>query len=147
MQMSEQMDAGPIVAQARVELEEEAWPMPGSQFEDLLATEGGNVLAETLPLWIAGKITPEPQDESKVTFTKKFTDVDSLIDLASNARENYLKIRAFNKNPRAHFVTAAGKRVIITDAEYNNGALTILKVIPEGKKEMPYADFLRGTKN
>jgi methionyl-tRNA formyltransferase len=138
MQMSEAMDAGPIVAQARVELEEDAWPMPGSQFEELLATEGGNVLAETLPLWLAGKITPEPQDESKVTFTRKFTDADSLIDLAGDARQNYLKIRAFDKNPRAHFITADGKRVIITDAEYKDGVLTILKVIPEGKKEMPY---------
>jgi methionyl-tRNA formyltransferase len=136
MQMSEAMDAGPIVAQARVELlpaqagEEDAWPMPGSQFEELLAIEGGNVLAETLPLWLAGKITPEPQDESKVTFTRKFTDADSLIDLSGDARQNYLKIRAFDKNPRAHFITADGKRVIITDAEYKDGALTILKVIP-----------------
>ncbi|MGC9602220.1 MAG: methionyl-tRNA formyltransferase [Minisyncoccia bacterium] len=157
MQMSEQMDTGPIVAQARVELEEEAWPMPGSQFEDLLATEGGNLLAETLPLWIAGKITPEPQDESKATFTRKFTDADSLLRLKAsdgqaliefeNPRQAFLQIRAFDKNPRAHVVTADGKRVIITDAEFADGVLTITCVIPEGKKEMSYADFVRGAKN
>src|SRR3989344_5473482 len=71
MQMTEKMDAGPIVAQARVELEEEAWPPKGALFEDLLATEGGNLLSEVIPEWIAGTITPEPQDESKATYTRK----------------------------------------------------------------------------
>jgi len=147
MCMSEQMDTGPIVAQAKVELEEEAWPMRGSQFEELLATEGGNLLAEVMPFWIAGEIPPEPQDESKATYTKKFTDADSLIDLAGDARQNYVKIRAFDKNPRAHFITASGKRVIITDVEYKDGVLTITRVIPEGKKEMAYSDYVRGLQN
>lgn len=138
MQMSEVMDAGPIVAQAKVELEEDAWPLPGSQFEELLATEGGNLLAETLPFWIASEITAEPQKEAEATFTKKFTDADSLIHLEGDARQNYLKIRAFDKNPRAHFITAEGKRVIVTDAEFKDGALKITRVIPEGKKEQEY---------
>ncbi len=142
MQMSEKMDAGPIVAQARIELEEEAWPPKGSEFETLLATEGGNLLAETLPHWISGQIDAEPQDESQATFTRKFTDADSLIDLNGNPREQLLKIRTFDKNPRAHFIRD-GKRVIITEADIKDGALEILRVIPEGKKEMPYVDFVR----
>lgn len=146
MQMAQVMDAGPVVAQAKVELEEEAWPMPGSQFEELLATEGGNLLAETIPFWIDGTIVPEPQDEATTTFTKKFIDTDSLVDLQGDARQNFLKIRAFDKNPRAHFITPEGKRIIITDADFKDGVLTILKVIPEGKKEMDYESFLRGVK-
>ncbi len=150
MQMSEKMDAGPIVAQATVELEEstpespEGWPPKGSLFEDLLATEGGNLLAETMPFWIKGDITPEEQNESEATFTKKFTDADSLIDLNGDARQQLLKIRAFDKNPRAHFMTPDGKRVIITEANIVVGKLLIEKVIPEGKKEMPYAVFMQG---
>lgn len=143
MQMSEKMDAGPVVAQARIELEESEWPPKGSLFEDLLATEGGNLLAETLPEWLKGTITPEPQDDSKATFTKKFNSDDALIDLSGNAREQLLKIRAFDKNPRAFYIDPAGKRVIITDAEVTDGKLEILKVIPEGKKEMDYKDFLQ----
>ncbi len=143
MQMAEKMDAGPVVAQAKVELEEDAWPMPGSQFEELLATEGGTLLAETLPLWIAGEVTPEPQDEAAATFTNKFKDTDALVDLNGNVRENFLKIRAFDKNPRAHFFTSEGKRVIITDAQFKDGQLNILKVIPEGKKEQKYSEFLK----
>jgi methionyl-tRNA formyltransferase len=153
MLMNEKMDEGPIIAQAKMELEEEAWPMRGSLFEELLAQEGGNLLAEVMPFWIAGTITPEPQNENEATFTKKFTDADSLIDLAGDARQNYLKIRAFDKTPRAHCIvkgpsTGSGqaKRIIITDAEFVGGSLVITRVIPEGKKEMPYQDFLRGQK-
>ncbi len=36
-----------------------------------------------------------------------------------------------------------GKRIIITEAELINGEFVIKKVIPEGKKEMDYKEFLR----
>lgn len=143
MQMSEAMDAGPIVAQAKVELEEDAWPPRGAMFEDLLATEGANLLAEVLPDWLASTITPEVQDESKATFSRKFVDADALVDLAGDAHEQLLKIRTFDHGPRAYFLKD-GKRVIITDAEIVEGVLMITKVIPEGKKETMYADFERG---
>ena len=35
-------------------------------------------------------------------------------------------------------------RVIIKSAEFKDGKLTILRVIPEGKKETDYTEFLRG---
>jgi len=146
MQMSEKMDAGAIVAQAKIELEEAAWPMRGSEFEELLATEGGNLLAEILPEWLAGEITPEEQNEAEATFTKKFTDADALVDLTQDPRKNFLKIKAFDKGPRAYMLVD-GKRVIIKDAEFKEGKLTITKVIPEGKKEMAYKDFLKGAKS
>ncbi|MDO8548292.1 MAG: methionyl-tRNA formyltransferase [bacterium] len=143
MQMGEVMDAGPIVAQARVEIDEADWPLTGSVLSELLFTEGGNLLAEVLEPWIKGEITPELQDESKATFTKKFTDSDALVDISRQgldeklAREALLKIRAFDKNPRAHFFVN-NKRIIITEAEIVEGKLELLKVIPEGKKEVLY---------
>ncbi|MDE1925217.1 MAG: methionyl-tRNA formyltransferase [Patescibacteria group bacterium] len=153
MLMDELMDHGPIVAQATIELEEEmpgspegGWPPKGSLFEDLLATEGGNLLAEAMGPWIAGEITPEPQDESKATYTKKFTDEDSLIDLQGDPREQLLKIRAFDKNPRAHFFIN-NKRIIITEAGLMEGKLQILKVIPEGKKEIDFTLFSANPSN
>jgi methionyl-tRNA formyltransferase len=147
MQMTDTMDAGPVVAQARIEISEEEWPPKGSMLEELLAAEGGALLAETLPLWLRGNITPEPQDESKATFTRKFSDEDALIDLSSDkqAREAFLKIRAFDASPRAHFFDAAGKRVIVTGASWKNHELEIQSVVPEGKKEMPYEDYRRAS--
>ena len=145
MQMTEKKDAGPVVAQARVEIEEDAWPPKGSVLEDLLATEGGNLLAEVMPEWVVGKITPEPQDANKATYTKKFIDADAQIDPDDDARQNFLKIQAFDKNPRAYFIEPGNpstvlraRRVIITEAEYKDKKLEILKVIPEGKKEIDF---------
>jgi len=151
MQVVEKMDAGPVVAQARIELEEDhpdapagaGWPPKGSLFEDLLATEGGNLLAEVLPGWVAGEVAPEPQTESAATYTRKFTDQDALVDLTGDSREQLLKIRAFDKNPRAYFVQD-GKRIIVTEAEVKEGQLEILKVIPEGKKETDFKTYLAG---
>lgn len=147
MQLEEAMDAGPILAQARIELDEEVWPPKGSEFETLLATEGGNLLAETIPHWLSGNIDAEPQDESNATYTGKFSPADALINLDGDAREQLLKIRAFDKSPRAHFITPEGKRVIITEATIEDEKLKILKVIPEGKKEMDFKDFVRTLSN
>jgi methionyl-tRNA formyltransferase len=141
MQMNEKMDAGPIIAQAKVELEEAAWPPRGSEFEDMLAREGGNLLGEVMPLWVGGEITPEPQDETLATYTKKFIDSDARINLTGDPRTELLKIRAFDKNPRAYFLTPDQKRVIVTEAEIKDNALHILRVIPEGKKEIAFTEW------
>lgn len=143
MHMNERMDEGDIVAQGRIELEEAAWPPKGSEFEELLATEGGNLLAEALPEWLAGTLAAEPQDAQKATYSRKFTDADARID-PMGGREDFLKIRAFDKGPRAYFLDEKGKRVIVTDAMFEQGTLSLRKVIPEGKKEMSYEDYLRG---
>ena len=150
MLLDEEMDHGPIVAQARVEIEKDDWPLKGSVLEALLADEGGNLLAEVIPPWVAGEIVPEPQDHSMATYTKKFEDADARVDMSDGAYANFLKIKTFDENPRAYMLAEKnGKsmRVIITDADYKDGTLQITRVIPEGKKEMAYEDFLRGLQN
>ena len=142
MLLAEKMDAGPILAQARIEIAEEDWPPKGLTLSQMLFTEGVNLLAEILPDYLTGTLMPQPQDESLATYTKKFSDADALLDL-QNPREAFLKIQAFDKSPRAHFMHK-GKRVLVTEARWHDGKLELLKVLPEGKKEMPYADFLRG---
>ena len=44
MQMNERMDAGPIVGQARIELEESAWPPKGGLFETCLQPKAATCL-------------------------------------------------------------------------------------------------------
>lgn len=146
MLMDEEMDHGPIVSQASIEIAQEEWPPRGSMYEDLLATEGGNLLAETMPHWLSGDIEPLAQEHAQATYTKKFTDADARIDLVRDPRENFLKVKAFDKSPRAWSeFERSGKRlrVIIADADFKDGALVPTRVIPEGRKEMDYADFLR----
>lgn len=147
MLLDEEMDHGPILAQASIDIAPEDWPMKGSIMEDLFATEGGNLLAETIPEWLKGAIEPVVQKHDEATYTRKWTDADAKLDTEKgDARANLLKIRAFDKNPRAYFIDTNGKRVIVTDAEIVDGRLEIRSVIPEGKKEMPYETYLQTQK-
>jgi methionyl-tRNA formyltransferase len=122
------------------------WPPKGSILTRDLAHFGGALLAEIIPEWIGG-LKAGPQDHTRATYTKKITKEDGLIDLAGDPLQNYRKIRAYDEWPGAYFFTERnGKnmRVRITDATYKEGKLTITRVVPEGKKEMSYEDFLRG---
>lgn len=145
MLVDEKMDHGPIVSQKEVSIS--PWPPKANVLEQILAQEGGALLAEIIPQWIAGKREPREQAHEQATFTKKITKEDGLIDLAGDPETNYRKIQAFDTWPRAYFFTERrGKkiRVSITDAALIDKKLVLKKVIPEGKKEMSYEDFLRG---
>lgn len=136
MQINEKMDEGPIVVQETVELPE--WPPRYSSLETILAKRGGELLADILPKWIRGEITPLEQDHSKATYTRKIEKKDA--DITHDSAETALrKIRAFEVWPRAR-----KGDLIITDAHIDKGELIIDRVIPPGKKEMEYADYLRG---
>jgi methionyl-tRNA formyltransferase len=142
IKMDEKMDHGPIIAQASVQLEE--WPQTALLLEELLAREGGKLLAEVLQQWIGGKIEPEEQEHDKASYTKKIIKEDGLIDLSEGAYTNYLKFCAFAGWPGVYFfMEKNGKRmrVKITDAEFDKGEFRVLRVIPEGKREMDYGDF------
>ena len=142
MLVDEEMDHGPIVAQEKVDIAN--WPPKASELEETLTRRGGQILAEIIPLWTAGKIKTQEQDHSKATFTKKITKEDGLLNLEDDPEKNYHKIQAFDVWPRTYFFAEKnGKqiRVIVTDAVLENGKLIIKKVIPEGKKEMSYEDF------
>lgn len=150
MLLDEQMDHGAILAQEKlVGAAFSDWPPYADVLEETLAKQGGKLLAKTIPDWIDGKITPVEQNHAEATYTKKIVKEDGLIDLAGNAEENLKKIRAYAGWPSAYFfLEKNGKkiRVAIKEADLENGELKITKVVPEGKKEMPYEDFLRGNK-
>lgn len=143
--LDEETDHGPIVAQK--EYHAQNWPPKGSVLTEALAHEGGKLLAEALPGWVSTH-KGASQNHTEATYTKKLTKEDGLIDLAGDALMNYKKIRALDEWPGAYFFADRnGKhvRVRITDALYKDGTLTITRVTPEGKREMSYEDFLRGS--
>lgn len=139
------MDSGPILAQKEIGLTN--WPTKASELEKILGTEGGKLLCEIIPKWINGEIKPKEQNHSEATFSKKISKEDGFIDLNDNAYKNLLKIRAFEKWPGTYFFANRHNkqiRIKITDADIENNELVIKKIIPEGKKEMLYKDFLLG---
>lgn len=163
MVITEGMDEGPVVVQKPLRkvleksLAEQSEETRGlfernfferlgrRQLEKLLAIEGARLFAHILPEWLAEVIDPIPQNEELATYCKKIKKEDGQIDLQDDPHQNLLKIKALEGWPGTYFFKN-NKRVIIKEAKFENGELKILKVVPEGKKEMLYEDFLRGTK-
>ncbi len=143
MLLDEEMDHGPIVAQKPVATE---WPPHASALEQMLMREGGKLLAQILPQWIAGEIEAQEQNHDVATYCEKIEKENGLLDLNADAYKNLLKIRAYEGWPGTYtFFERSGKkiRVQILDANVASGKLLITKVKPEGKKEMAYEEFLR----
>lgn len=138
IQMDEAMDHGPIIAQEKVNLTE--WPLKRCDLMTALNEVGGKLLVETLPIWLEGKIIPTEQDHTQATFVKMIKKENALLDLTDDEYTNYRKIMAYETWPRAYFLKD-GKRVIINAAEWKDGKLRILRVTPEGRKEMNYSDL------
>jgi len=144
MRIDKEVDHGPILAQKKITITE--WPTYEA-FEEMMAREGGKLLAETIPGWGAGKIKEQEQDHSRATFTKKVKKEDGLIDLSGDQYSIFRKIQAYHEWPQAYFLhkTASKEiRVKVTRASFLGGKLNIERVIPEGGKEMDYKDFLHG---
>jgi len=142
MAMDEKMDHGPIIAQK--ELEGIVWPPHIAELEKSLAEMGAELLAETIPAWVSGKIIATPQDHELATFCKKIKKEDGLIDPEGNAEQNYRKFCAFEKWPRTYFFKEVGGknlRIIITDAALEDGKFVIKKVLPEGGREASWEEF------
>jgi methionyl-tRNA formyltransferase len=143
MLLDEEMDHGPILAAEKLTIGE--WPT-APELERTLGEKGGRLLASILPQWLAGTIKAAPQDHAQATFTKKIEKADGLIDLTADPYENFRKIKAYAGWPTAYFFTEKNgtkMRVIIKDAEFKNGNLVITRIVPEGKQEMNYSDFMR----
>jgi len=144
MLINEKEDHGPILAQSKVDIA--GWPVGFFALQETLAKEGSKLLSEILPDYLSGKIKAKAQNESEVTHTKKVEKNDGLINLSTNPYNNFLKTLAFEEWPKTYF-NINGKRVIVIKAVWKNNNFEILKVTPEGKKEMDYSDFLRGVHN
>lgn len=150
MRLDKEMDHGPIVTQEKIPYENiGVWPINATKLKDFAAHFGGALLAKILPDWISGNIVEKEQDHTQATYCKKIIKADGLIDLDTDAYINYLKICAYCDWPGTYFFKENnGKkiRVTIKKALYKNDQLVIESVVPEGKSEMPYLDFLRGIK-
>jgi len=148
MRIDEEMDHGPTLIQKKVDFD--VWPTKYSSAEKILGTEGGLLLAEILEKWIKGKIAEKPQEESLVTYTKKVLKEDG--DITNDTPEVAIrKILAYEIWPRAYMFYKRKdnrqERIVIISAHLDNEKKLILdRIIPEGKREMSWQEFLRGNR-
>lgn len=137
--MVRELDAGDIIAQESTVIREAE---TARELRPRLIKMGAELLVGTLPKYLAGDIIPEVQDASLATRAFKIKKEDGLLDLSASGEENWYKYRAYADSIGTYFFDNE-KRIKITHASYKNGTFTIERVIPEGKREMSYSDFIR----
>ncbi len=145
MVLDEGMDTGPLLNQIEVEFPD--WPVYYKEAEEKLGTVGGYLLSEVMPLWISGQIPGQNQDNNLATKTRKIARMDG--DITNDDPETALKkIKAFEVWPRTFFFhnkkDGSRELLIIRKAKIEDGKLVPLIVIPAGRREMLYEDYIRG---
>ena len=142
--MAFKMDAGPIIAQEKISIfSDEKAP----DLRKRLIKTGGKLLVKTLSnlqkSMEVGLPYGLPQNESEATYCKKIKKEDGLVNLEEEPPSVlYNKFRAYASWPRTFFFKN-GKRIIITQARLENNKFVIEKIIPEGKKEIKYEEFIK----
>ncbi len=132
--MVKELDAGDIIAQKTVSIGADETAL---ELRPRLIGLGAELLADALPGYLAGSIVPVIQDASLASHTHKLKKEDGLLALEAPAEENWNKYRAYADSIGTYFFEN-GKRMKITSAENARGVFRVLRVIPEGKREMPY---------
>jgi methionyl-tRNA formyltransferase len=164
MLLESKMDAGPILVQRIVPLPPDArtGPLTHELFEI-----GAAMLVETLDAYVAGAITPQPQDHTRATFTKLLSREDGIIDWSQPAVRIERMTRAYDPWPGAT-TTWRGAPIKIVAARViadwrgdtppgalldtadgpavatGEGLLVLMTVQPAGKRPLSAADWRRG---
>ena len=116
--------------------------------EEKLGRAGGKILGLLLSKWVSGEIQAVPQNDSQSSYTKLIKKEDGLLNLNDRAEMNLKKVLAYSTWPSAFmfFKNKRGKeiRVVVKDAVVKNGQFHPTRIVPAGKREMDWQDFLRG---
>lgn len=165
MKMDVGLDTGPMLSMKRIRIKPD--DTAGSLFE-ALSTLGADLLIETLPVYMDGKIAPEPQPEDGATYAPMLKKEDGRLDFNQSAIELERRIRAMIPWPGAWFEwngnllkvsrgvvnegrgKEVGSRLIVDGrpaVRCADGILILDEVQPPGKKIMPGKAFLSGARD
>ena len=113
MLLDEGFDTGPVVAQEATKI------LPGEKADALtqrLFKMGARLLAESVPRWIDGRISLQPQDPDVATYTAKLTREDGRVDWRESATMLCRRFRAYTPWPGL-YTSWREKRLRLLDAE------------------------------
>lgn len=164
MYMVEKLDAGDILTQVEVPIEERDHV---GTLHDKLSAAGAKLLSETIPSLVKGEITPVKQNDGEATFASNIKREQEKIDWSRTGEEIYNHIRGLHPWPVAYTtadgqvmkiwwgekVSASGKPGTVLSLEEdgfvvatgNETAIKVTELQPAGKKRMDAAQYLRGT--
>jgi len=132
--MAKELDAGDILAQESTTIGQNE---TARELRPRLIELGAKLLVKTIPEYLSGAVTPVVQDAARATRAHKLKKEDGFISLDAPAIDNWNKYRAYADSIGTYFFEN-GKRMKITLAEFAGGKFRVLRVIPEGKREINY---------
>jgi methionyl-tRNA formyltransferase len=173
MVVSEEMDAGPVVATAPLTVTDSDTAVT---LEERAARVAADLLVESLPAWLAGGLVPVDQPLAGVTLTRPLRREDGRIDVSRAAVEIERQIRAYQPWPGSYLELPEGRLIVWSAAVVDprddrladdrsasatpapgtfridrelfmatgSGELRLDEVQPAGKRRMTAAEYLRG---
>ncbi len=112
MEITEQMDSGPIVAQQETPI---GTAETTGELTDRLFQMGATLLVDILPAWAVGELRGQPQDNSAAITTRLLTREDGAIDWRMSADQIARQVRAYDPWPGT-FTLWDGRRIKVLEA-------------------------------
>ncbi|PTR28127.1 bifunctional UDP-4-amino-4-deoxy-L-arabinose formyltransferase/UDP-glucuronic acid oxidase ArnA [Pseudomonas sp. GV085] len=116
--MVKRADAGAIVAQRKVAIERSDTAL---SLHGKLRTAAAELLRDTLPALLQGKVSETPQDESKATVFGRRTPADGKLVWARPAEELFNLVRAVTQPYPGAFCAVGEHKLIVWSAEVAKG--------------------------
>lgn len=168
MYMAEGLDTGDIIKIYPCDI------TPDDDFgslHDKLANLAGVAMCDVIDMTENGTITRTKQDDEKSSYAAKIEKEDTVIDFTKNAEDIVNLVRGLSPAPLAVTRTPDGKLLKLTHARLSDmaktdnagevaalsdkgegeivlscgdGCISVIGVVPEGKKPMKSADYIRG---
>ena len=157
------LDAGPVIAEKKIDLDTD---INATELYQKLSVLGCELLKTDLVKYVQGEVKPVVQDESKVTVAHKILKEESLVNFKNvSAVSIHNKIRAFSMGPGVYVmlhgkrlkihktkvlnsnIDSPGKINLITSDELQiqcaKNSISLLEVQPESKSKMLVTDFIK----
>lgn len=164
MLMDAGLDTGPILSQRALPLNDE---IGCGELTSRLASMGAQLLVDTLPDWLAGRMEPRPQDEAHATYAARLTKADGRLHWELDAAVVSRRVRAMDPWPGAFCFWSRGRLKVLAaqprasrpaglpsgtvwmDAEgpmvaCGRGSVTLDRLQAEGGRALTGSEFLLG---
>ncbi len=161
MKVVEELDAGPVMYQAKIAINENTDTQTLTQ---VLSQLGAKALLDSINKIENGKAKFKEQNHNQATYAKKISKAEGKIEWNESAKKVLAKINGLNPNPGAWFeyknerykswkaeiVNISGKKGTILNNQHivscKDQAVQILEIQKEGKSRQTTEQFLLGNK-
>ena len=161
MKIVEELDAGPVMYQAKIAINENTDTQTLTQ---VLSQLGAKALLDSINKIENGKAKFKEQNHNQATYAKKISKAEGKIEWNESAKKVLAKINGLNPNPGAWFeyknerykvwkaeiVNKSGKIGTILNDQFivscKDQAIQILEIQKEGKSRQTTEQFLLGNK-